>query len=67
MAQAAVVIFVIFLILLLVRLFGAWMLRINSVIKHQKTMIDQNDQVIKGLKRIIERLPEGETGGNVAC
>jgi len=60
MAQAAAVILVIFLILLLVRLFGAWMLRINSVIKHQKTMIDQNDQVIKGLRRIIERLPEGE-------
>ena len=67
MAQAAAVILVIFLILLLVRLFGAWMLRINSVIKHQKTMIAQNDHLIYCLKRIIEKLPEGETGGNVAC
>ena len=29
------------IIILITRLFGAWMLRINEVIKHQKLMLDE--------------------------
>ncbi len=40
------------LMVFIMRLLGAWMLRINEVIKHQKSLAQQNEQVIGLLKQI---------------
>ena len=34
------------------RAIGSWMLRINEIIDHQKSMIDQQQKIIEGLRDV---------------
>lgn len=49
MLKIFVIIFVVVIILLLVRLFGAWMLRIDEIIALQKDQLEQSKQILKEL------------------
>lgn len=52
-AIIALIIGIAFLVLfvIIMRLLGAWMLRINEIIKHQNTVIRQLNTIIEELKR----------------
>jgi hypothetical protein len=50
MAELIVIMCIAIAAVLVVRLIGAWMLRINDVIDHQKAQVKQNNEIIKLLK-----------------